>query len=95
MEAASAQEAGRAGLVQAERKLAESEAAAAALQGRWASELPGIAPEEAVALHQAMQERDARAEDIKERLNKSVTFWKKRNSPYSPSNKSWLNWTNS
>ncbi|WJH28325.1 SMC family ATPase [Paenibacillus sp. CC-CFT742] len=74
MEAAAAQEAGRAGLVQAERKLAESEAAAAALQGRWASELLGIAPEEAVALHQAMQERDARAEDIKERLNKSVTF---------------------
>jgi len=74
MEAAAAQEAGRAGLVQAERKLAESEAAAAALQGRWAAELPGIAPEEAVALHQAMQERDARAEDIKERLNKSVTF---------------------
>ncbi|MGF9698741.1 AAA family ATPase [Paenibacillus sp. MABNR03] len=74
MEAAAAQEAGRAGLVQAERKLAESEAAAAALQGRWAAELPGIAQEEAVALHQAMQERDARAEDIKERLNKSVTF---------------------
>ncbi|MFS0871709.1 AAA family ATPase [Paenibacillus xylanilyticus] len=74
MEAAAAQEAGRTGLVQAERKLAESEAAAAALQGRWAAELPGIAQEEAVALHQAMQERDARAEDIKERLNKSVTF---------------------
>lgn len=74
MEAAAAQEAGRAGLAQAERKLAESEAAAAALQGRWATELPGIAQEEAKALYQAMQERDARAEDIKERLNKSVTF---------------------
>ncbi|WP_339306703.1 SMC family ATPase [Paenibacillus sp. FSL R5-0519] len=74
MEAAAAQEAGRAGLAQAERKLAESEAAAAALQGRWAAELPGIAQEEAKALYQAMQERDARAEDIKERLNKSVTF---------------------
>ena len=43
MEAAAAQEAGRAGLAQAERKLAESEAAAAALQGRWAAELPDIA----------------------------------------------------
>ncbi|MEK4364770.1 SMC family ATPase [Paenibacillus sp. FSL M8-0212] len=74
MEAAAAQEAGRAGLVQAERKLAESEATAAALQSRWAAELPGIAQEEAKALYQAMQERDARAEDIKERLNKSVTF---------------------
>ncbi|WP_440111183.1 SbcC/MukB-like Walker B domain-containing protein [Paenibacillus sp. QZ-Y1] len=74
MEAAAAQEAGRAGLVQAERKLAESEAAAAVLQHRWATELPGIAQEEAKALYQAMQERDARAEDIKERLNKSVTF---------------------
>ena len=74
MEAAAAQEAGRAGLVQAGRKLAESEAAAAALQHRWAAELPGIAQEEAKALYQAMQERDARAEDIKERLNKSVTF---------------------
>lgn len=74
MEAAAAQEAGQAGLAQAERRLAESEAAAAALHGRWAAELPGIAQEEAMALHQAMQERDARAEDIKERLNKSVTF---------------------
>ncbi|WP_340017974.1 SMC family ATPase [Paenibacillus sp. FSL H3-0457] len=74
MEAAAAQEAGRAGLTQAERKLAESEAAAATLQSRWAAELPGIAQEEAKALYQAMQERDARAEDIKERLNKSVTF---------------------
>jgi len=74
MEAAAAQEAGQAGLAQAERRLAESEAAAAALQGRWAAELPGIAQEQAMALHQAMQERDARAEDIKERLNKSVTF---------------------
>lgn len=74
MEAAAAQEAGRAGLAQAERKLAESEAAAAALQGRWAAELPDIAQEEAAGLYQAMQERDARAEDIKERLAKSVTF---------------------
>ncbi|MDN4599857.1 SMC family ATPase [Paenibacillus sp. F6_3S_P_1C] len=74
IEAAAAQEAGQAGLAQAERRLAESEAAAAALHGRWAAELPGIAQEEAMALHQAMQERDARAEDIKERLNKSVTF---------------------
>ncbi|MGN7414201.1 SbcC/MukB-like Walker B domain-containing protein [Paenibacillus sp. SAF-068] len=74
MEAAAAQEAGRAGLAQAERKLAESEAATVALLGRWAAELPGIAQEEAKALYEAMQERDARAEDIKERLNKSVTF---------------------
>ncbi|MEC0108406.1 SbcC/MukB-like Walker B domain-containing protein, partial [Paenibacillus taichungensis] len=74
MEAAAAQEAGQAGLAQAERRLAESEAAAAALHGRWAAELPGIAQEQAMALHQAMQERDALAEDIKERLNKSVTF---------------------
>lgn len=74
MEAAAAQEAGQAGLAQAERRLAESEAAAAALHGRWAAELPGIVQEQAMALHQAMQERDARAEDIKERLNKSVTF---------------------
>ncbi|UPK42337.1 SbcC/MukB-like Walker B domain-containing protein [Paenibacillus pabuli] len=74
MEAAAAQEAGQAGLAQAERRLAESEAAASALHGRWAAELPGIAQEQAMALHQAMQERDARAEDIKERLNKSVTF---------------------
>ncbi|MGC5773825.1 AAA family ATPase [Paenibacillus pabuli] len=74
MEAAAAQEAGQVGLAQAERRLAESETAAAALHGRWAAELPGIAQEEAMALHQAMQERDARAEDIKERLNKSVTF---------------------
>ncbi|PZT52324.1 SbcC/MukB-like Walker B domain-containing protein [Paenibacillus silvae] len=74
MEAAAAQEAGRAGLVQAERKLAESEAAAAALQSRWAAELPDIAQAEAAGLYQAMQERDARAEDIKERLAKSVTF---------------------
>ncbi|MDM5276444.1 SMC family ATPase [Paenibacillus silvae] len=74
MEAAAAQEAGRAGLAQAERKLAESEAAATALQGRWAAELPDIAQAEAAGLYQAMQERDARAEDIKERLAKSVTF---------------------
>ncbi|MBR2563546.1 MAG: SMC family ATPase [Paenibacillus sp.] len=74
MEAAAAQEAGRAGLAQAERKLAESEAAAAALQSRWATELPDIAQAEAASLYQAMQERDARAEDIKERLAKSVTF---------------------
>jgi exonuclease SbcC len=74
MEAAAAQEAGQAGLAQAERRLAESEAAAAALHGRWAAELPGIAQEEAMVLHQTMQERDARAEDIKERLTKSVTF---------------------
>ncbi|WP_434750087.1 SbcC/MukB-like Walker B domain-containing protein [Paenibacillus amylolyticus] len=74
MEAAAAQEAGRAGLAQAERKLAESEAAAAALQSRWAAELPDIAQEEAAGRYQAMQERDARAEDIKERLSKSVTF---------------------
>ncbi|KOY15680.1 AAA family ATPase [Paenibacillus xylanivorans] len=74
MEAAAAQEAGQAGFAQAERRLAESEAAAAALHGRWAAELPGIAQEEAMALHQTMQERDARAEDIKERLTKSVTF---------------------
>lgn len=74
MEAAAAQEAGRAGLAQAERKLAESEAAAAALQVRWAAELPDIAQAEATGLYQAMQERDARAEDIKERLAKSVTF---------------------
>lgn len=74
MEAAAAQEAGRAGLAQAERKLAESEAAATALRDRWAAELPDFAPEQAKALYQAMQERDARAEDIKERLNKSVTF---------------------
>ncbi|WP_339273869.1 SbcC/MukB-like Walker B domain-containing protein [Paenibacillus sp. FSL W8-0426] len=73
-EAAAAQEAGRAALAQAERRLAESEAAAAALQARWASELPGIAPEQAEAMVQAMQERDARSEDIKERLSKSVTF---------------------
>ncbi|MCM3171048.1 SMC family ATPase [Paenibacillus sp. MER 99-2] len=74
MEAAAAQEAGRAGLAQAERKLAESEATATALRDRWVAELPDIAPEQAKALVQAMQERDARAEDIKERLNKSVTF---------------------
>jgi exonuclease SbcC len=74
MEAAAAQEAGRAGLAQAEHKLAESEAAAAALQSRWAAELPDIAQEEAAGRYQAMQERDARAEDIKERLAKSVTF---------------------
>lgn len=74
VEAAAAQEAGRAGLAQAERKLAESEAAAAALQSRWAAELPDIAQEQAAGLYQAMQERDARAEDIQERLGKSVTF---------------------
>ncbi|WP_211745495.1 SbcC/MukB-like Walker B domain-containing protein [Paenibacillus sp. Marseille-Q4541] len=45
-----------------------------ALRASWAEELPGISPEEATVKYESLQERDTLAEDLKERLQRSVTF---------------------
>lgn len=45
-----------------------------AIRADWAREWPGIAPEEAIERYELLQERDAAAEEIKLRLDKSVSF---------------------
>ncbi|MCM3784488.1 AAA family ATPase [Neobacillus mesonae] len=44
------------------------------IRADWTRELPGILPEEAMSRYESLQERDAQAEEIKARLDKSVIF---------------------
>lgn len=59
---------------EAKARVAAHQAEVEALRASWAEELPGITPEEATVKYESLQERDALAEDLKERLTRSVTF---------------------
>lgn len=59
---------------EAKARVQAHQAEVEALRASWAEELPGITPEEATARYELLQERDTLAEDLKERLQRSVTF---------------------
>lgn len=59
---------------EAKARVHAHQAEVAALRASWAEELPGLTPEEATVKYESLQERDTLAEDLKERLQKSVIF---------------------
>ncbi|MGW8957081.1 AAA family ATPase [Paenibacillus sp. NPDC055715] len=72
--AAAEQEAAVAALTQARSKREACTTRSGALRVEWAAQLPDVAPGEAAERYRAMQERDARAEELRSRLETSVTF---------------------
>ncbi|MGM1020942.1 MAG: AAA family ATPase [Bacillota bacterium] len=72
--AAAEQEAAVAALTQARSKREACTTRSGALRAEWAVQLPDVAPGEAAERYRAMQERDARAEELRSRLETSVTF---------------------
>ncbi|ASR46698.1 DNA repair protein [Paenibacillus kribbensis] len=72
--AAAEQEAAAAALAQARSRREACAARCAGLRAEWATQLPDVAPDEAAERYRAMQERDGRAEELRSRLETSVTF---------------------
>lgn len=72
--AAAEQEAAAAALTQARSKREACAARSGELRAEWAAQLPDVAPDEAAARYYAMQERDGRADELRSRLETSVTF---------------------
>ncbi|ALS27288.1 subunit C of exonuclease SbcCD [Paenibacillus sp. 32O-W] len=56
------------------RRAEEAQAAMAADDGRWAAEFPGLPPEKAEETLADWERRDKETDDLKERLERSVTF---------------------
>ncbi|WP_226002823.1 AAA family ATPase [Paenibacillus sp. BJ-4] len=72
--AAAEQEAAAAALTQARSKREACAKRSEGLRAEWAAQLPDVAPGEAAERYRAMQERDGRAEELRSRLETSVTF---------------------
>ncbi|MFM9280740.1 SMC family ATPase [Paenibacillus jiagnxiensis] len=72
--AAAEHEAAAASLAQAQRKRKSTAARTQELRSGWERELPGVEPDSAEERYRAMQERDMRADEIRARLETSVTF---------------------
>lgn len=72
--AAAEQEAAAAALTQARSKREACVARSGGLRAEWATQLPDVAPDKAAERYRAMQERDGRAEELRSRLETSVTF---------------------
>ncbi|MFK4436362.1 AAA family ATPase [Paenibacillus sp. RC21] len=72
--AAAEQEAAVAALTQARSKREACTTRSGALRAEWAAQLPDVALGEAAERYRAMQERDTRAEELRSRLETSVTF---------------------
>ncbi|WP_342414923.1 SMC family ATPase [Paenibacillus sp. FSL R10-2782] len=72
--AAAEQEAADAALTQARSKREACTTRSGALRAEWAAQLPDVVPGEAAERYRAMQERDTRAEELRSRLETSVTF---------------------
>ncbi|MEK5374389.1 MULTISPECIES: AAA family ATPase [Paenibacillus] len=72
--AAAEQEAAAAALTQARSKREACTTRSEGLRAEWAAQLPDVAPGEAAERYRAMQERDGRAEELRSRLETSVTF---------------------
>ncbi|WP_275938101.1 SbcC/MukB-like Walker B domain-containing protein, partial [Paenibacillus terrae] len=72
--AAAEQEAAVAALTHARSKREACTTRSGALRAEWAAQLPDVAPGEAAERYRAMQERDALAEELRSRLETSVTF---------------------
>ncbi|MDO7905466.1 AAA family ATPase [Paenibacillus sp. JX-17] len=74
MKAAAEQEAAEQALAQVRRKREAAASACEAMRSEWAQRLPDLQPETAASQYEAMQERDSRAEEIRGKLDISVTF---------------------
>ncbi|MDY8092935.1 SMC family ATPase [Paenibacillus peoriae] len=72
--AAAEQEAAAVALTQAQSKREACTTRSEGLRAEWAAQLTDVAPDEAAERYRAMQERDGRAEDLRSRLETSVTF---------------------
>ncbi|MDP4096993.1 SMC family ATPase [Paenibacillus sp. P96] len=72
--AAAEHEAAAGALAQAQRKRENAAARSQELRSGWEGALPGVEPDSAEQQYRAMQERDMRADEIRARLETSVTF---------------------
>ncbi|MGG4217396.1 SMC family ATPase [Paenibacillus jamilae] len=72
--AAAEQEAAVAALAQARTKRAACTTRSEGLRAEWTAQLPDVGPDQAAERYRAMQERDRRAEELRSRLETSVTF---------------------
>ncbi|KAF6659224.1 AAA family ATPase [Paenibacillus polymyxa] len=72
--AAAEQEAAVAALAQARSKREACTTRSEGLRAEWAAQLPDVGPDQAAERYRAMQERDRRAEELRSRLETSVTF---------------------
>ncbi|WP_342425032.1 SMC family ATPase [Paenibacillus sp. FSL L8-0502] len=72
--AAAEQEAAAVALTQAQSKREACTTRSEGLRAEWAAQLTDVAPDEAAERYRAMQERDGRAEELRSRLETSVTF---------------------
>ncbi|WP_090738722.1 AAA family ATPase [Paenibacillus sp. Mc5Re-14] len=72
--AAAEQEAAVAALAQARSKREVCTTRSEGLRAKWAAQLPDVGPDQAAERCRAMQERDRRAEELRSRLETSVTF---------------------
>ncbi|WP_318627852.1 SMC family ATPase [Paenibacillus polymyxa] len=72
--AAAEQEAAAVALTQAQSRREACTTRSEGLRAEWAAQLTDVAPDEAAERYRAMQERDGRAEELRSRLETSVTF---------------------